>query len=30
VNNGTIVVTAVYGGKYTITNEAKVNFNVAK
>ncbi|MDB5313212.1 MAG: putative subtilase-type serine protease precursor [Gemmataceae bacterium] len=30
VSNGTIVVTAVYGGKYTVTHEAKVNFSVAK
>jgi len=29
VNNATITVTAVYGGKHTITHEAKVNFTVA-
>src|SRR5262249_1208564 len=30
VNNASIVVTAVYDGKHTITQEVKVNFNVAK
>lgn len=30
VNNGLVVVTAVYDGKHTVTHEAKVNFNVAK
>lgn len=29
VNNGTVVVTAVYDKKHTITHEVKVNFNVA-
>ncbi|HEY1187440.1 MAG TPA: hypothetical protein VGE74_07265, partial [Gemmata sp.] len=28
--NGTIIITAVYGGKYTVTYENKVNFNVVK
>lgn len=28
--NGTVVVTAVYGGKYTVTYENKVSFNLAK
>jgi hypothetical protein len=30
VSNATITATAVYGGKYTITHEAKVNFTVAE
>lgn len=30
VNNAIVTVTATYGGKHTITHEAKVNFNVAK
>jgi hypothetical protein len=30
VNNATVVVTAVYGGKHTVTHEVKVTFTVAK
>jgi hypothetical protein len=30
VANATITATAMYGGKYTITHEAKVNFTVAE
>lgn len=30
VSNAVITATATYGGKYTITHETKVNFNVAK
>ena len=30
VSNATVTVTATYGGKHTITHEAKVNFTVAK
>lgn len=30
VNNAVITITAVYGGKHTVTHEAKVNFTIAK